>query len=55
MGRVIENYERSYKCGKCGKIVYYSINDTAPDCPQCGWTFLTDSQYNVPTPVFPLS
>jgi len=54
MGTVLDNKERQYTCGKCGKRVYYSILDTPPDCPQCGWEFLTDSQYDLPEPRYPL-
>lgn len=50
MPRVVDNKEGQYTCGKCGRHVYYSIYDSAPDCPECGWEYKEESQYNVPKP-----
>lgn len=54
--KVPENQEASYICGKCYEEVYYSVQESAPPCPECGWTFFERSQYDVPDDLyFPLS
>jgi DNA-directed RNA polymerase subunit RPC12/RpoP len=49
--RVNENREAEYKCGKCGTIVFYSIDSQYPNCPECGWQSKTQSQYDIPKDV----